>query len=553
MEAQRAAEMILGSSATSSVNSLNSLNSLPDQIYGNHPPNYGLSYGSHPDHPPQYPTQYPQMPQQQVRFAPQPYYAHLQHRTVYQGSHQYPVVMTDDLVSGTRRNGAMSPVRRFFLLLCTFDLLFLSLLWIIAILVTGKDLSSEIYQQVMEYTIHSSMFDCVCVSACRFLLFMIFYALLDISHWWVVTATTTGTVAFLVAKVLQYEWHHDPITYDVMLVLLSFILAWGEAWFFDFRMVPLETKAKEIWGSQGGGGDDERTPLIASQGGAGGMLERYIAGSTIDGSIANFYSPMESLENSEDEDDGDISEDSGIRIPRRFKRRRNKAFSDQEKEYKKMAEEVLGKSWNSLNNEEGWKLEKRLENGDMVQVKTINKKKVFRLTGYVDISPCMLLEELFYKVEQVPTWNNTLTESKIIQPIDEYTDVAYSVCAEAAGGVVSTRDFVSIRHWSLIDGVYVSAGCSIQHPAMPPQPKKVRGENGPTCYAMFPVEGSPERTLFRWLLDTDLKGWIPQTIIDKALSGAQFEYIQNIRNRAKVITSCDTASSVGSCVDATTS
>ena len=35
----------------------------------------------------------------------------------------------------------------------------------------------------------------------RFLLFMIFYALLDISHWWVVTATTTGTVAFLVAKV----------------------------------------------------------------------------------------------------------------------------------------------------------------------------------------------------------------------------------------------------------------------------------------------------------------------------------------------------------------
>jgi hypothetical protein len=27
-----------------------------------------------------------------------------------------------------------------------------------------------------------------------------------------------------------------------MLVLLSFILAWGEAWFFDFRMIPLEAK-----------------------------------------------------------------------------------------------------------------------------------------------------------------------------------------------------------------------------------------------------------------------------------------------------------------------
>ena len=39
------------------------------------------------------------------------------------------------------------------------------------------------------------------------------------------------------SKVFQYQWHSQPITYDVMLVLLSFILAWGEAWFFDFRMV----------------------------------------------------------------------------------------------------------------------------------------------------------------------------------------------------------------------------------------------------------------------------------------------------------------------------
>ena len=40
--------------------------------------------------------------------------------------------------------------------------------------------------------------------------------------------------------ILPSQWHDQPITYDVMLVLLSFILAWGEAWFFDFRMIPLE-------------------------------------------------------------------------------------------------------------------------------------------------------------------------------------------------------------------------------------------------------------------------------------------------------------------------
>ena len=54
-------------------------------------------------------------------------------------------------------------------------------------------------------------------------------------------------------------------------------------------------------------------------------------------------------------------------------------------------------------------------------------------------------------------------------------------------------------------GVFVSAGGSITHPAMPPQHKKVRGENGPGCWAMRPVEGDLDMCLFQWLLDTDLK------------------------------------------------
>ena len=39
----------------------------------------------------------------------------------------------------------------------------------------------------------------------------------------------------------------------------------------------------------------------------------------------------------------------------------------QEKEYKKMGEELLETAWNTLNTGD-WKLEKKLENGDMVQV-----------------------------------------------------------------------------------------------------------------------------------------------------------------------------------------
>lgn len=72
-----------------------------------------------------------------------------------------PILVSDDVVSGTKRDGWMSPVRRFFCLLVTFDLLFTFLLWIITVLVTGQDVTTAMQQQVLEYTIYSSMFDCV--------------------------------------------------------------------------------------------------------------------------------------------------------------------------------------------------------------------------------------------------------------------------------------------------------------------------------------------------------------------------------------------------------
>jgi len=411
---------------------------------------------------------------------------------------------------------------------------------------------------VLEYTIHSSMFDCVVAAAGRFLLGLLVYGLLDISHWWAITVTTTCTVVFLIAKVFQYQWHSQPITYDVMLVLLSFILAWGEALFFDFRMIPLETKAKEIWGQQPQREieDDERRPLlggIGGGGGHGGMLERFVEGSTLyEGSVGNFYSPFESPANSDVEDDEEtvVVHSSPVIVPKAFRRRTNHPLSQQEKDYKKQGEEVLAAAWNTLNSPD-WKLEKKLDNGDMVQVKQVGGKRVFRLTGYVDLAPRKLLEELFYGIEGVPSWNPTLVECKTVQPIDMYTDISYQVCAEAGGGVVSTRDFVNLRHWSVIEGVYVSAGASVTHPAMPPVRGRVRGENGPGCWAMRPVEGKEGTTLFQWLLDTDIKGWIPQSIIDKALSGTQFEYIANIRSRAQVIKDSNDLlnSSLASCTD----
>ena len=51
----------------------------------------------------------------------------------------------------------------------------------------------------------------------------------------------------------------------------------------------------------------------------------------------------------------------------------------QEREFVKTGEEMLVTAWKILNSTD-WKIEKQLDNGDRVQVKQVNGKRVFRLT-----------------------------------------------------------------------------------------------------------------------------------------------------------------------------
>ncbi len=121
------------------------------------------------------------------------------------GPNSLPVLVSDDVVSGTKRNGWMSPVRRFFCLLVTFDVILTTLMWVITVIITGRDLRTAIEQQILDYTISSSMFDCVVVAAVRFLVSILFYAALDVNHWLPVSVTTLLTSAFTVAKVFVYN------------------------------------------------------------------------------------------------------------------------------------------------------------------------------------------------------------------------------------------------------------------------------------------------------------------------------------------------------------
>lgn len=60
------------------------------------------------------------------------------------------------------------------------------------------------------------------------------------------------------------------------------------------------------------------------------------------------------------------------------------------------------------------------------------------------------------------------------QSVDNNTDVVYQMAAEGPGGMVTARDFVTVRRWKKNEDSWVCAAVSVTHKDEPPQKSIVR-------------------------------------------------------------------------------
>lgn len=191
----------------------------------------------------------------------------------------------------------MSVVRRFFCLFVTFDLIFITLLWIICVVINGEDIYNALEKQVIHYNIENSLFDIVVLAACRFIMLILFYAICHLNHWIIVALSTTLSCAFIIYKVFVYAWpsSQQPV-FQVLLIIISFILGWFEAWYWDGRVVPQEMYSRAL--SQAFiSSNDPRTPLLDS------FLNAQRGNLIGPESYNNFYSPVDSVDGNSDENE----------------------------------------------------------------------------------------------------------------------------------------------------------------------------------------------------------------------------------------------------------
>uniref|UniRef100_A0A4W4HFK1 MENTAL domain-containing protein n=1 Tax=Electrophorus electricus TaxID=8005 RepID=A0A4W4HFK1_ELEEL len=159
----------------------------------------------------------------------------------------------------------ISDVRRTFCLFVTFDLLFITLLWIIELNVNGG-IQDQLKKEVLEYDYHKSFFDIFVLAMFRFAVLILAYAVCRLRHWWAIALLSQGAFGYL-------------------LPIISFILAWIETWLLDFKVLPQEAM------------DENRYLTVQNITERAALIHPGVQ------SDGQFYSPPESLADSDEDPD----------------------------------------------------------------------------------------------------------------------------------------------------------------------------------------------------------------------------------------------------------
>ncbi|XP_022595465.1 stAR-related lipid transfer protein 3 isoform X2 [Seriola dumerili] len=375
----------------------------------------------------------------------------------------------------------ISDVRRTFCLFVTFDLLFISLLWIIELNISST-IWDSLENEVVRYKFKSSFFDIFLLAVFRFLCLQVGYAAFRLKHWWVIALLSQNAFGYVL-----------PIT--------SFVVAWLETWFLDFKVLTQEA-------------DDERAYLAV----VNAACERAPMIYPRAVSDGQFYSPPESVAGSEE----DLDEEG---LGRR-------AVTAQEKEYVRQGREAMSVVEQILAQEDNWKFEKNNDMGDSVYTLEIPfHGKTFILKAFMQCQAELVYQEVILQPEKMVQWNKTISACQILQRVDDNTLISYDVSAGAAGGVVSARDFVNVRRVERKRDCYLSAGMATEHDAKPSSGRYVRGENGPGGFVVLKSCSNPSVCTFIWILNTDLKGRLPRYLIHQSLAATMFEFMSHLRQR----------------------
>lgn len=174
-----------------------------------------------------------------------------------------------------------------------------------------------------------------------------------------------------------------------------------------------------------------------------------------------------------------------------------------------------------------WAMETETEGVRIESCSTASSIRRFRAVTEIDAPAHAVARCLHW--EERGKWDTNMASHRVVCDIGGDATIGHYVVNGAFG--VSKRDFVDalcVRNED--DGAVWSFGLSVEHADAPVSSDAVRGFNFPGCgWCAQPIPSS-SRCTFSYVISTDLKGWIPSMIVNRAMAGSMLALIQQMRH-----------------------
>lgn len=188
-------------------------------------------------------------------------------------------------------------------------------------------------------------------------------------------------------------------------------------------------------------------------------------------------------------------------------------------DYNKIVEDAKTKAVTNFS-EDGWKKSNKSNDQYTIDLKPSkdNNGSMLRIQLTVD-APLDLCKNTITLMpgSRRPEWDQDVREIKAIQDIDDKTVLFFVHTNPVAKGVISAREFVDVGRTEVEENQVSVYGCSVDHPQIQSDEKYVRGINAFWMHRFTKDPANEGRTKIESVLDSDMKGWMPASLINSTL------------------------------------
>lgn len=158
--------------------------------------------------------------------------------------------------------------------------------------------------------------------------------------------------------------------------------------------------------------------------------------------------------------------------------------------------------------------------GFLYKTQGIVKETPNRIVDFIRPGPCRL------------AWDSLMTSMDIVGEFEQQgCCLMQYTTAGQLWNVIAPREFIDFSYTTDYQDGLLTCGVSVEYGEK--QDSFVRGFNHPCGWFCIPLKSDPDHSLLTGFIQTDLRGMLPQTLVNTAMGNTLVNFYNDLRNALK--------------------